>query len=51
MPVQRAVELNVMAIERLKERVARLPHEEILDCHLRPRERRGDLEEILIRHW
>lgn len=51
MPVQRAVELNVMAIERLRERVARLPHEEILDCHLRPRERRGDLEEILIRHW
>ncbi len=51
MPVRRAVELNVLALERLKERVARLPHEEILDCHLRPRARRGDLEEILIRNW
>ncbi len=50
-PVRRAVELNVRALERLKERVARLPHEEILDCHLRPWAHRGDLEEILIRHW
>lgn len=48
MPVKRAVELNIQALERLRERVARLPHERILECHLRPAEHRGELEEILI---
>jgi xylose isomerase len=47
-PVRKAVELNVRAIRRLKERIARLPHERILECHLRPGEHRGELEEILI---
>jgi len=47
-PVKKAVELNVRALERMKERIARLPHERILDCHLRPAEHRGQLEEILI---
>jgi len=28
--------------------VARLPHERVLACHLRPAEHRGELEEILI---
>jgi xylose isomerase len=49
-PVQKAVELNIHALRRLKERVARLPHERILECHLHPSEHRGVLEEILIRH-
>jgi xylose isomerase len=49
-PVGRAVELNIRALRRLKERVARLPHEEILECHLRPAENRGRLEEVLIDH-
>lgn len=48
MPVARAVDLNVKAITRLKERVARLPHERIVECHLHPAEHRGELEEILI---
>jgi len=47
-PVTKAVELNVRAITRLKERVARLPHRRILECHLHPAEHRGELEEILI---
>ncbi|MEK7667217.1 MAG: TIM barrel protein [Gemmatimonadota bacterium] len=50
MPVAKAVELNVRAITRLKERVARLPHERILACHLRPAEHRGELEEILVQN-
>jgi len=36
------------ALERMKERIARLRHERILECHLRPAEHRGKLEEILI---
>lgn len=48
MPVERAVGLNIRAIRRLAERVARLPHERVLACHLRPAEHRGELEEILI---
>lgn len=47
-PVGKAVELNIRGLEKLKERVARLPHERILECHLRPAEHRGELEEILI---
>lgn len=51
MPVEKAVELNIMALDRMKERVGRLSHERILDCHLHPAERRGELEEILLKNW
>jgi xylose isomerase len=51
MPVQKAVEINIIALAKLKERIARLPHERILDCHLNPAAHRGELEEILIRNW
>jgi xylose isomerase len=51
MPVQRAVELNLRALEKMKERIGRLPHERILACHLDPKNHRGDLEEILIENW
>ncbi len=47
-PVRKAVELNIRALRKLRDRVAELPHERILDCHLRPAEHRGELEEILI---
>jgi xylose isomerase len=47
-PVQKAVELNIRALRRMKERVARLPHERILECHLEPAKHRGELEEILV---
>jgi len=47
-PVGKAVELNIRTLRRMKERVARLPHERILECHLRPEEHRGELEEILL---
>ena len=48
MPVHKAVELNVRVLRRLRERVARLPHERILACHLHPALHRGELEEILL---
>jgi len=32
----------------MRERIARLPRKRILECHLRPAEHRGELEEILI---
>jgi xylose isomerase len=48
MPVQKAVELNIRALKRIKERVAQLPHERILECHLDPARHRGELEAILI---
>ncbi|MFC1500181.1 sugar phosphate isomerase/epimerase family protein [Candidatus Zixiibacteriota bacterium] len=51
MPVARAVALNIKALERMKERISRLPHEQILECHLNPANHRGDLEEILIQNW
>ncbi len=48
MPVKKAVELNVKALHKMKERIARLPHEKILDCHLNPADNRGTLEDILL---
>jgi xylose isomerase len=50
-PVHKAVELNIKAMRKLKDRVSRMPHERILECHLHPREHRGELEEILIESW
>jgi hypothetical protein len=51
MPIQKAVELNIMALDRMKERISRLPHEEIIECHLHPESHRGELEGILINNW
>lgn len=51
MPVQKAVEINIKALEKMRERVARLPHERIMACHLDPARHRGELEEILIANW
>jgi len=49
-PVEKAVELNIKALEKMKERIRRLPHEEIIECHLHPEKHRGELEEILIKN-
>jgi len=51
MPVEKAVEINMLALRKLKERVSKLPHEEIIDCHLAPAGNRGRLEQILIESW
>lgn len=48
MPVKKAVDLNIKAIRKMKERVARLPHERLIEAHIRPAENRGAIEEILI---
>ncbi|MFA5137783.1 MAG: TIM barrel protein [Elusimicrobiota bacterium] len=50
-PVQKCVQINMRALEKLRKRVAKLPHEAILDCHLRPDKNRGRLETILIDSW
>jgi xylose isomerase len=51
MPVETAVALNIAAIRKLKERVARMPHDRILECHVKPAAHRGELERILIDSW
>jgi xylose isomerase len=51
MPVEMAAELNVKALSRLKEKIQRLPHEAVMDCHLNPEKNRGKLESILIQNW
>lgn len=48
MPVQKAVELNIKAIRRMKDRVRRLPHERLIEAHTKPSANRGVIEEILI---
>lgn len=50
MPVKKAVEINIEALKKMEERLARLPHEEILECHMKPSKRRGDLEIALLRN-
>jgi xylose isomerase len=51
MPVQKAVEINIRAIQKMKERVAKYPHEKLLACHLEPAKHRGEYEEIMIENW
>jgi len=48
MSIQKALEINIKAIHKMKDRIARLPHERIMACHLDPANHRGELEEILI---
>jgi len=48
MSIQKALEINIKAIQKMKDRIARLPHERIMACHLDPANHRGELEEILI---
>ncbi|MFB3896580.1 MAG: TIM barrel protein [bacterium] len=50
MPILKAVDLNIKAIKKMKQRIARLPHEKIIECHLDPSHHRGELEEILIKN-
>ncbi len=49
MPIKTAVKINLMALNKMKERIAELPHDEIIECHLQPEKNRGRLEEILIK--
>ena len=51
MPVEKAVDLNIKAIRKMKERVARLPHERLIEAHIKPSANRGVIEEILIDNW
>ena len=51
MPVQKAVEINIQALDKMRKRLGRLPHEQLIDCHLHPKEHRGELEQILIENW
>lgn len=39
------------ALKKMKERISRLPHEKIIECHLHPESHRGEPEEILIQNW
>lgn len=50
-PVRKCIEINMQALAKLKEKVSRMPHADILECHLRPEENRGRLEQILIENW
>ena len=48
MPIQKAVEINIKAIRKMKESIARLPHERLIEAHTKPSANRGVIEEILI---
>jgi xylose isomerase len=51
MPIEKAVKINLNALNKMKERISRLPHKKIMECHMNPENNRGCLEEILIKHW
>lgn len=48
MPVKTAVALNVRAVTLMIDRLARLPHDDVVDCFLDPAGHRGELERILL---
>lgn len=47
MPVEKAVEINTKVLRIMRDRVAMLPHDRIIECFLDPRSHRGELELIL----
>ncbi|OQB21597.1 MAG: Xylose isomerase [candidate division BRC1 bacterium ADurb.Bin183] len=47
MPVLKAVEINTTVLRIMNERINSLPNEKIIECFMRPQDRRGDLELIL----
>lgn len=48
MPVKKAVELNIRAIQIMNDRIESLPHERLVECYLDPAGHRGEIEEILM---
>jgi len=48
MPVQTAVEINIQMINKLTQKVEKLPHDDIIECYLKPAKNRGRLEKILL---
>jgi xylose isomerase len=50
MPVQTAVEINITMIKKMAAKLEKIPHDEVIDCFLRPSQKRGSLEKILMEH-
>ena len=46
-PVKKAVEINIKAINKINEKIETLPHKEIIDFYLHPEDNRGELELLL----
>jgi xylose isomerase len=47
MPVEKAVEINALALKIMNERINALPIEKILDSYFDPENNRGEIEMIL----
>jgi xylose isomerase len=50
MPVQTAVEINIKMIQKLNEKIEKLPHDQIIEAYMNPSQNRGRLEQILMNH-
>ncbi len=50
-PAETCIEINMQALHKLKAKIAKFPHEDIMECHLNPNKNRGKLEKILIQQW
>lgn len=48
MPADTAVRLNMRALRKMRERIARLPHEKLIEAWFDPAANRGEIERILI---
>ncbi len=51
MPVKTAIEINIIALNKIKERIVQYPHEKLISCHLQPDINRGNYEKIMIQNW
>jgi xylose isomerase len=49
MPVEKAVEINCMALNTMNERINALPAEKIIDSYFDPEKNRGEIEMILVK--
>jgi xylose isomerase len=49
MPVEKAVEINCMALNKMNERINALPVDKIIDSYFDPENNRGEIEMILVK--
>ncbi len=50
MPVEKAIELNSYVLNKMNEKIEKLPHKDIIEAYYNPENNRGTIEEILAKY-
>ena len=50
MPVEKAIEINSYVLQKMNDKINKLPHEDIINAYYDPENNRGTIEEILAKY-